>query len=65
MGALEGALNVATCVLSGNNREQIHPLAVGAGQVEENVLLCRNCRHARVPLARLSSVAFHPVYYKE
>jgi hypothetical protein len=62
MGALDCALNVATCVLSGNNREQIHPLAVGASQVEQNVVLCGSYPHVPAPPPRVSSVVFRPVY---
>ena len=62
MGALNCTFNVATCALSRNNREQIHALAVGASQVEQNVFLWRNCRHGGLlfharPLWQLSGLA--------
>jgi hypothetical protein len=65
MGAIDRALNVATCVLSGNNREQIHLVAVRASQVKQNVALCGSYPHVQAPPPRLSSVVLCPVAYKE
>ncbi len=64
MGAFDCSLTVATSDLSRNNRDQILLLAVWANQIEQ-VVLCGNCPHVRVPVPRLSSVAFRLVYRKE
>ena len=65
MGAFDCTLDVATCVLSGNNGEQILPLAVGASQIEQNVVLCGSYSHVLAPLPCLSSVVLRSVCYKE
>lgn len=52
MGALDYALTIFACPLSGNNREQILLFTVGANDIEQNVV-CGNCLHVRVLLPRL------------
>jgi hypothetical protein len=64
MSALDRSLTVATCALTSNNRDQILLLAMWANQIEQ-VVLCGNCPHVRVPVPRFSSVAFRLVYRKE
>jgi hypothetical protein len=39
MRAMNFGLSVDSFALRRNDREQIHPVAVGAGQIEQNVLL--------------------------